>query len=668
IQGEGGIGKTTLAQHFLAQYFDLTLEVLMAKETANIVSVAAVVEEWLHRDLNEDAGKEFGVTLSRFKRCLEQRRVGILIDNLEPALGHDGRLITAHRDYLELLRILADAKVLSTTIITSRDRFCEPEISLEHYRLSGLEQESWSRYFKGHQVENDHSVAQLHQTYGGNAKAMKMLCSIIQEDYEKNVELYWQENRHDPLIEIDLKNLVASQFDRLQQLDPQAYKLLCRLGCYRYQELPTVSLAGLLCLLWDIPTRPRQVIKSLRNRSLLEYTPNQGNSKVGEPQYWLHPIVQAEARLRLQVSTIEWQQAHRQIADFLTESVTRIGNIQDGLTALEAYYHYVAIADYDAAAKVILYSRSNQWGQFLTLGTTLYRLSIIQPLTLAIHQIIDRIKHDRHRSELSNILADLYWTTGKVHRAIAFAQQTVTTSQKCWQSIPRTQENRHDLYYWRMLEVDSLLSLGLYNLDLWELDTAAGMFQQVIELAHNTKHDPWAEKASLGLALVNSHSLPSGSPNPTVSKLYRLIIDLEDPTYNTGRFAYFMQLLGQIFYNYRQLTPAKKIWDRAIAFARSSHYTQIEAKSLIGLGNLERLSNNLAQANSYHQQAVELLAKIGAKCDLAEAYFQSGITLKLNYQDVEQFFKQAIAIYQTIPAPKQVERIATKQNKLFKLL
>jgi hypothetical protein len=134
LQGEGGVGKTTLAQQFLVQQgFEVTLEVLMAKETANIIAVANVVEEWLQRDLKEESGKEFGVTLARLKRYLEQHRVGILIDNLEPALDKNGRLIAAHRDYLELLRILADSKVQSVTIITSRDRLCEAEINLEHF-------------------------------------------------------------------------------------------------------------------------------------------------------------------------------------------------------------------------------------------------------------------------------------------------------------------------------------------------------------------------------------------------------------------------------------------------------------------------------------------------------------------------------------------------------
>lgn len=635
LQGEGGVGKTTLAQQFLSQSgFDLVLEVLMAKETANIVSVASVVEEWLQRDLDRDSGKEFGVTLSRLKRCLSQRRIGILIDNLEPALDRNGRLIDPHRNYIELLRILADARVQSTTIITSRDRLCEAEIDLEHYRLSGLDLAAWQRYFTAYQIKPDRAIAKVHQTYGGNAKAMVMLCGIIREDYG-GLAQYWQENHHDPLIEIDLKNLVVSQFNRLQQLDDLAYKLLCRLGCYRYQDLANVPLSGLLCLLWDVPARQKQVIKSLRNRSLLEFD---------RGRYWLHPIVQAEARLRLQASG-EWETAHRQIADFLTNSITRIDSIQDGMTAFEAYYHYKAIADYTSAAKVILYSRENQWGQFLTLGTTLYRLGIIEPLSIAIEQIIQHIEHDRYRSELNNILGDLYWTTGKVHRAIACQQQTIVTSRNCWQLIPQTPENRHDLYYWRMLEVDSLLSLGLYNIDLWELDSAADLFQQVIDLAYNTKHHGWAEKASLGLALVNSYST-TDTIDPAVDRLYRAIVEVEDKAYNTGRFAYFIQILGQILFNHRQLEPARIIWQRAIAFSQSSHYLQIKAKSLIGLGKIERQAAKFDLAIDYHQQAVFLLEKIAAKYDLAEAYLQQGLTLQAVGRIVESksCFARAIAV------------------------
>ena len=653
LQGEGGVGKTTLAQQFLnSQGFDLILEVLMAKETANIVSVASVVEEWLQRDLEQDAGKEFGVTLARFKRYLEEHRVGILIDNLEPALDSNGRLIAPHRDYIELLRILADVRVQSVTIITSRDRLCEGEIDLTHYRLPGLDLTAWQQYFTAHQIQIEQTaIASMHQTYGGNAKVMGILCGVISEDYQGNLQQYWQENQQEPLVETDLKNLLTSQFERLQHLDSQAYLLLCRLGCYRYQDLARVSQPEVLALLWDVDNdRRRQVIKSLRHRSLLEFE---------KGKYWLHPMVRDEAGLRLRLSPSSWQQTHQKIAAFLTQSITRIDTIQDGLTALEAYYHYLVIEDYGSAAKVILQSRENQWGQFLTLGTTLYRLGIIQPLLTAIKQIIDRIEHDRHRSEINNILGDLYWTTGKVHQAIACQQKTIVTSQKCLQLIPVTEANKHDLYYWRMLEVDSLLSLGLYNIDLWELTTAAELFQQVINLAGNTQHHSWSEKAALGLELVNSYLGVTEAPEYIVTRIYRLIVELEDRTYNTGRFAYFMQILGQIYFNYQQIQPATIMWHKAIAFSQSSNYTQIKAKCFVGLGCIERQRGNFTQAHCYHHQAVELLDKITAKCDLAAAYFQWGITAKSDRQMTksQDYIAKAIALYEQIQAPKQIARV-----------
>lgn len=88
IQTEGGAGKTTLAQQYLQNHkFDVNLELLIAKETRNLVSAERVVEEWLQQDFGVEPGTEFGVSLARLKRQLHQRRVGILIDNLEPALS-----------------------------------------------------------------------------------------------------------------------------------------------------------------------------------------------------------------------------------------------------------------------------------------------------------------------------------------------------------------------------------------------------------------------------------------------------------------------------------------------------------------------------------------------------------------------------------------------------
>ncbi|MDJ0650175.1 MAG: NB-ARC domain-containing protein [Xenococcaceae cyanobacterium MO_188.B19] len=659
IQGEGGVGKTTLARHFLDMGdFDLILEVLMAKETPNIVSVKSLLEEWFYKDLQEESGKEFGVTLSRFKRQLQTRKIGVFIDNLEPALDKDGKFITPHRNYVELLRILGDITVKSLTLITSRDRVCEADINLQHYRLSGLSLPAWEQYFTLHQITIDSPcLSKIHHIYGGNAKAMGIICGNIKEDFDSSLKFYWQENSHDPLAETNLRNLIASQFNRLKKLDYSAYILLCRLGCYRYQDIAQIPVSGLIYLLWDLEkSNPRNVIESLKNRSLVEFE---------RGKYWLHPAIKAEAQSRLKSEQISfknsqsnsktsWQEINRIIAKFYTDKVKQINSVEDGLTALEAYYHYLVIDEVEAAGKVILYGRDNQWGQYLTLGSSLSRLGLVQPLLTAINQVIDRVEDIRSRSELNNILGDLYWITGKISQAILCQQSTITLVNK---QLEEPLLNEHSFYYFKMLQVDSLLSMGLYKIDLWELSEASALLQQVIELAQHTKHHAWSEKASICLALVESYQGKTVKPAEIANKFYQLIVDKKNSQYNTGRFAYFLQILGQIFVNLNDNNKAKEIFNIAIAFSQASYYTQIKAKCLMGLATVYRNRNQLTKSSSLHQEAINLLDKIGAKCDLATAYHQWGLTLIKQKKQPKQAYIQAIQLFQQIQAPLQIAKV-----------
>lgn len=292
IQGEGGIGKTTLAHHYLqSRGFEQILELLMAKEPQDILPVERVVEEWLRQDFNQEPGREFGITLGRLKRHLQTQQIGILIDNLEPALDGHGRLIHPQRRYLELLRVLTDWRVCSMTLITSRDRLCEPAITVEHYRLPGLSIDAWQQFFCAQQVSPGLTLPSLHSAYGGNAKAMGLLCGEIWADFDGNAATYWQEYQAQPLGVTTLSNLVVTQVNRLAQLDAIAYRLFCRLGSYRYQAVAQVPSTALAALLWDVePASQPQVMAALRNRSLVEYHAG---------HYWLHPVIRAEAIARL---------------------------------------------------------------------------------------------------------------------------------------------------------------------------------------------------------------------------------------------------------------------------------------------------------------------------------------------------------------------------------
>ncbi|UBF26699.1 NB-ARC domain-containing protein [Kovacikia minuta CCNUW1] len=654
IQGEGGLGKTTLAQQFLqTQEFELVLELLMAKETQNITAAERVVEEWLKQDLGLEPGIEFGVTLGRLKRQLHTRRIGILIDNLEPALDQQGRLLAAHRSYVELLRILADSRVQSVTLITSRDRLCESSLNVTHYRLPGLDQSAWQQYFCDRQIAVDASTLQkMHQSYGGNAKAMGILSGIIQEDFAGDMVAYWHEYEVDLLGTTDVKDLVTSQANRLQNLDPQAYRLFCRLGCYRYQDVPSISIQGLRCLLWDVPSaQQRQTIASLRNRSLVE-------CQHGE--YWLHPVIRAEAITRLRASD-EWQIVNQKAAEFWTSSVQTIQATKDALQALEAYYHCIAVQDYEAASQVILRSRNNQWQQFLPLGSTLYRMGLLQPVLAAILPIIPHIQSHNHLSELYNILGDLYWITGKIHAAIACQEKTISLATQALQTLTDALETKHQRYYLKMLEVDSRLSIGLYQIDLWELEFAALQFQQVIDLATNTAHHRWAEKATVCLALVKSYSGLKEESTTLADVVYQSLLD-QHLTEQTGRFAYFIQILGQTYVNLGEFAQATELFQKVLTFAEAGHYTQTKAKALIGLAEIQRQQARFDVALNNHLTAIDLLDKIGAKCDLAQAYFQLGLTYQSmgKASDSQTNCDRAIQLFTEMQAPKQVKKVLNR--------
>ena len=104
IIAPGGTGKTILASKYLESKFKTVLEFPIGKERKDIASIDNLLEFNL-RKLGEEPGKELMESLQRLKQKLQNQEIGILIDNLEPALDASGKFIEQHRSYVELLRI-----------------------------------------------------------------------------------------------------------------------------------------------------------------------------------------------------------------------------------------------------------------------------------------------------------------------------------------------------------------------------------------------------------------------------------------------------------------------------------------------------------------------------------------------------------------------------------
>lgn len=652
IQGEGGIGKTTLAQHYLRQTaFDVVLEWRVAQEASNLTAVEHILDEWLRQDFNDEPGQDLSLSLSRLRRHLKQKRVGILIDNLEPALDGNGQFVVESRCYTELLKLLSDFSINATTLITSRDRLCEPGIKTYHYRLPRLTLTDWQQCFVYHQLclPSDHEILHcLHRAYGGNAKAMEILCCTVQTDFSGDLSAYWQAYGADPLAEIDLKNLVISQIDRLQTLDPIAYQLLCRLSCYRYQTIAKLSLAAVISQCHEVDAQ--RAIASLRNRSLIE---------VEQGQYWLHPVIRAVAIERLRQNHGLWHQANQVAASYWTQSIEHLSTLIDAQQALEAYYHYIAIDNYQAAAHVLLKSRHNRWQQFLPLASSLYRMGLLHPVSTLIVEVLSRLESQTgpgsQVGELRNILGDIYWITGEIDQAIECQQSAIATTQQLLTTLDNTDPLNN--YYLQMLNIDSRLSLGLYAMDLWELEQAETSFHTVMTLGQNTAHQAWADKAAVALALTYACQ---GQAEPAHRLASDCLRTFTHENHTPGRLAYFIQLLGQTYGQLGHTDQAEALYQQALTFAETGHYLQVKAKALSGLATIARCRQQLDVALDYHTQAIDLFDSIGAKCDLANAYVELGHSHRsLNHiETAHQHWQQALGLYADIHAQKQVDRVA----------
>ncbi|NJL40762.1 MAG: hypothetical protein HC899_31505 [Leptolyngbyaceae cyanobacterium SM1_4_3] len=639
IQARGGVGKTTLARKYLQQEFSSFIEFPIAKETKDIASIEVLIEEKL-RQLGEEPGREFLVSLDRLKRKLQAERIGILIDNLEPALDSASKFIEAHRRYVELLRVLSDSTVKSITLITSRERLRESDITVQHYPLKSLNVKAWEQFFQGRGINAETpALVALHNAYGGNAKAMDIISGAALEDFSGDVEVYWQANQNDLFVERDLEDLVKKQFDRLQQLDLNAYNLLCRMGCYRYQDVPTVPIEGLFCLLWDVSeNRHLRVIKSLQDRSLVDFE---------DREFWLHPVIRSEAVGRLR-SNAESEIANQRAAEFWAESVESVESIQDALEAFEAYYHFIENNDFEQAVNTILKERSNKWQSNEWLGHALFRLGLFQILPSKLSAVINHLSSGNALSGIYHFLGDTYAINGHVQDAIKAFKESEKIASK------------FDINYRKIV---AWQNIGHCNLDLWELEEAEIYFEKVIIHAQNTSLHSFAINSWFLLAYLNSCRLCEQSKQKALDFSQRVIQTYEDSTevkllsaWGKGQSLVF---LGLTYKNLGEIQESLYFYTKAIKFAEESSYTLVKANALVGLSEIYRIKREYETALSYNAHGIELLTKIGAITDVAEAYYQLGLTYKMigEFDKSNKHFQESISIFTKMEAPKQVKRV-----------
>jgi tetratricopeptide (TPR) repeat protein len=639
IKAGAGVGKSTLAREFLQTQFKKVIRLEMGLESGNVTPAEEKVSQILRKDFDEEPSRDFGINLDILREKLADRAnpIGVLIDNLEPALDENYRFREKLRGYDAFLAVLGDRDVCSFTLITSRRSLIATRAKVHEYSLEGLDITAWRQYF--HDCENgadSEALMQMRDAYNGNAKVMDILHGAIKNRFDGNIEAYWNRYKDALLADSELETLISVEMDWLRDNQPDAYKLLCRMGCYRYQDVKTVPFEGVICLLWDVPESRRVcLVNYLSKTSLIEF----------KDEYYLHPAIKEFSELRLRLNHIEYELAHRSIAAFWTKSITSITTTEDALTAFEAYHHYVAIGQYELASDVIVKRRSNAWQGDESLGNSFYRLGFLESIKLVTINISSYLPQSPSLCKIYNILGDIYWLTGELHKAIDFHEK----SKKL--AVDFSIAN---------YEFVSFLNIGLCYIDLWEIQLAIGNFKKCIELSIDTIHRDHAIDSFFCLSFLHSVLRENDKSLDFANKAFQEFNLTEHNTWSTN---YRWLFLGKAYSNLFDFDKSIEMYKNALSFALKNYYPQVKANSFNGLSVISRIKNDFSQAINYHYKSISILENMGAKCDLAEAYFQLGLTYQAmgEHNQAKEYKAKALELFAQMEAPKQIERV----NKAF---
>ena len=655
VSGDGGIGKSTLCRQYMQRNFDTCLEFPTARQVSDLADVEKLVEEKL-LELGEAPGKTFKSSLSKLKKKCQTSRVGILINDLDSVIDQDGNFFASHRKYSELIRFLGKPNTKAVTFITSCQRLINVDAEILEYPLRGLSLTDWRMFFSISRINiSNEELRWTYKIFSGNAREMKLLAENYRGNHPFNLLRYCLERSHQSK---NLQKLIESAFDKLQLSDSSSsYDLLVRVGCYQPQKSKiSLSTEFIECLLWEHLKKGKQdIIADLCERSFLM------NGSDGH--YTVHPSILKEARNRL-ANSEDWFYAHRKAAQYWSESITTISEPSDARKALEAYYHYFTIQDYERAAEILIQKRQNCFQTDESLVRSLYKLGFRDLVEEAINDIKDKLIPGYRRAKLIHTLGALAWLKGDIHRAISYCNESIVLAQQGISVLPGSVEHKENLRIkLEEVKLNANLTKGLCLMGLGELDMALQTLEHVVDLAKRINYDKYSPSPYFYIAYILSFEHDEKSLKRALSianHLFTLYESMPKDCMPSWITEYRLYHLGLAFTNLGEFNKAFLIHQRVLCSEKHSLYEQAKTKHYNGLACYYREHRMFKKALHFHSLAIDSFKKLNAWVDLAEAYFQEAVTrrevgeINMSIECAER----AVSLFSKMNATAQKKRVA----------
>ncbi len=686
IKAGAGVGKSTLAKEFLKMHFHKVIEINLALSVDENVPASERLPVIL-KELNQEISNSFALNLDCLKKRLLDRNqpsVAFLIDNLEPALDNNFRFVEKLNNYEALLGVLGDRDVCSFTLITSRRSLITPRAKVHEYSLEGLDITAWRQYF--HDCENgtdSEALVQMRNAYNGNAKVMDILYGAIKNRFDGNIGVYWNRYKDVLLADSELETLISVEMDWLRDHQPDAYKLLCRMGCYRYQDVKTVPFDGLICLLWDLPESKRVgVVDYLSKTSLIEV----------KGEYYLHPAIREVTKSYLLKDKLEWETTNHEVGDFWLSSagcnIKEIKSYNEAVRVIESLEHFYTIENWEKIFSIwkdawrlrsfgyasILNNYEERLRSSLTFsdleklenararGINLYFLSKYSEAIKFLSLDSRIFQGNILLREIIRIrwLCACYVDIGNFKLVIEYENYAVEAGKQL-------EYNDSQVHLLNLLGV-SYCNLCNYEIALTKHCLALDIAKKTCDQSHVAYsmaylayckfsqiefHGDFQKSETTEIANILDKAIEifreyGDKSSEVIAKCYLVRLNLYEEKIN----------LAQEFY--------KSAYDVNQELSQTASFSSPYLKNILlsTLAKLKFMAGKFHETLDLLRQSITLCEEIGTNFFLAESYLQLGLTYQAmrEHDQAEEYKTKALELFAQMEAPKQIERV----NKAFK--
>ena len=412
------------------------------------------------------------------------------------------------------------------------------------------------------------------------------------------------------------------------------------MGCYRYQDVPTVPIEGLFCLMWDVPEKEhKRVVKVLRDRSLIESL---------DGKYWLHPTIKEEGRLRIKEKNQYWFKVHERLALFWQEKNKTIETIEETLESLETYFHHIEAKNYENAANSLLFVRDCKMGSYETLTRTCYRLGLFNQAKSALSIIA---KNEERVG--SPVLSGVYQILGTME----YFSGNIASSLQMTRKSKQLAKERKCLEF----EVLSLLNEGFCKTALLEYQEAEESFIHALLISKDCeyyRHIATVDAYSY-LAYLTALKGNMRTAYKYIDDAEKLIETIRLTVFGRG---YSLCLIGSAYMVLGKYKKSHEMYNRSIEHAERSLFKKLHGNSLNCLGVLQRKQGNKEDSLTSHLKALSLFEKLDITFDIAETYYFLGLIYRdLDKRVIEKrFLEKSLTLMRKLEFGKQIERVESE--------